>query len=68
MKVKKFFRASRGLIGATRLYPLPSGVHIPTAHRWIHTSLNTMCPLLSIFLHPPLKWAMQTTWIWPMRL
>jgi len=54
MKVKKFFRASRGLIGATRLYPLPSGVHTPTAQKWIHTALNTMCPLPSIFLDPPL--------------
>jgi len=54
MEVKKFFRASRGLIGATRLYPLPSKVHIANAHKWIHTALNTTCPLPSIFLDPPL--------------
>jgi len=30
------------------LYPLP------TAHKWIHTALHTMCPLPSIFLDPPL--------------
>jgi len=49
MKVKKFFRTSRGLIGTTHLYPLPSAVHIATAHKWIHTALHTMCPLPSIY-------------------
>ena len=53
MKVKKFFHASRRLIGTMRLYSLPSPVHIPTAHKWIHTALHTMCPLPSIFLDPP---------------
>jgi len=36
MKVKKIFCALRGLIGTTRLYALPSPVHIATAHKWIH--------------------------------
>ena len=54
MKVKKFFRASHGLISATHLYALPSAVHIANAHKWIHMGLHTMCPLPSIFLDPPL--------------
>ena len=54
MKVKIYFRASRGLIGTTHLYALPSAVRIATALKRIHTALHTMCPLPSIFLDPPL--------------
>jgi len=42
MKVKKFFCALRGLISATRLYTLPSAVHIATAHKWF-TRPCTLC-------------------------
>jgi len=60
MKVKKLFRALRGLIGAMRLYALPSPLHTPTAHKRIHTALHTMCPLPSIFLDPPLYMYMES--------
>jgi len=53
MKVKTFFRASRGLIDTTHLYPLPLAVRIATTHKWIHMALHTMCPLPSIFLDLP---------------
>jgi len=64
MKVKKIFHASCGLIGTTRLYTLPSPVHIATAHKWIHTALHTMCPLPSIFLDPTLLavYHVHTSW------
>jgi len=64
--VKKFFRASRGLIGTTHLYKLPSPVHIATAQKWIHTALHTMCPLPSIFLDPPLQYCIihAQNWTW----
>jgi len=55
MKVKKFFRASRRLIGDTRLFALPWAVHIAAAHKWIHTALHTMCSL-PWFLDPPLEY------------
>jgi len=62
MKVKKIFRASRELITATHRYPMPSAVHIATAHKWIHTALHTMCPLPSILLDPPL-YTIQSWWL-----
>ena len=34
MKVKNIFRASRGLIDATRLYALPSAVAVPLQNSW----------------------------------
>jgi len=52
--VKKIFCANRGLISATRLYALPSPLHIATTHKWIHMALHTICPLPSIFLDLPL--------------
>jgi len=51
---EKIFPRFARLIGATRRHTLPSPLHIPTAQKWIHTALHTMCPLPSIFLDPPL--------------